>query len=590
MAMNECPPNAPVWLQLGDSGEWWRFEQPQQLLSCTCHDEVRPVLRQVDEWVRRGLYAVGFVCYEAAAAFDPAMPRVRDEALPLAWFAGYERPQPALLPQCSAAFPQLCWRADVTPEAYRNAIERIKQAIASGDSYQINYTYRLCAEGEIDPWTLFLYLQCRQQGRYGAYIDLGEQVICSASPELFFAVDPPIIRARPMKGTAPRGRDEREDERQRRQLLSSSKNRAENLMIVDMLRNDIGRIAETGSVRVEELCRVERYPTLWQLTTPLSARLLPGAGLEQQFAALFPCASITGAPKVRTMELIRELETSPRGIYTGAIGLVTPQGRSQFSVAIRTALVDRRHKRVSYGVGGGIVWDSQAGDEYRETRIKARVLPGIEPFRLLETLLWRPDSGFQRLDGHLDRLQRSAAFFGYPFERYALRQQLIDTASRRSPGWYRVRCLLASCGELEVQFYPYAPAISTQPLVLKRLHGAVRHDDPLLRHKTDDRQRYQQWHEAVAPADDALLINERGEVTESTMANVVAYLGGRWVTPALECGLLPGVLRRELLEAGRIVEGVIRSEQLTAQTPLYLINSLRGWRWARLQDEAPAAL
>ncbi|MCD6526868.1 MAG: aminodeoxychorismate synthase component I [Desulfuromonas sp.] len=594
----------PLWIQDGDAEgdgtRWLRFERPEHVISCHDVNQVDHCLRQVQQQVDAGYTAAGFVSYEAAAAFDPSMQVVAGGELPLVWFALYEASSITVMSglpgsqtmsgRDSSSLPDLDWRSSVTSTEYHAAIQRIKDAIAAGDSYQVNYTYRLSAKAQIDPWQLFLHLQHAQQGRYAAYLDLGDQVICSASPELFFAVDGDTIVTRPMKGTAARGSNEDDDQRQRRKLLASDKDRAENLMIVDMLRNDLSRIARLGSVEVEQLWRLEAYPTLWQMTTPIRAKLQPDIGLPELFRALFPCASITGAPKIKTMELISRLEGQPRQIYTGAIGFVTPDGRSQFNVAIRTALFQRRdhhhhhQSRIEYGVGGGIVWDSQADAEWCETRTKARVLPGLAPFRLLETLLWQPVRGYSLLDEHLQRLQASADHFGYPMDCYAIRQQLISAAAGRRPQRWRVRCLLAASGAVELQFIaqPYQPQRRAVRLRLART--AVQHDDPLLGHKTDQRQRYQRLLDEVDDADDVLMVNERGEVTETTIANIVAYIDGRWLTPSLRCGLLPGTLRRVLLDSGQIHERVIKLTDLTAQTPLYVINSVRGWRWAHLVD------
>lgn len=597
--------SSPLWIQArdvdGDGSHWLCFERPTHVIRC---DDVRKVddcLRQVQQWVDDGYTAAGFVSYEAAPAFDASMQVVAGGSLPLLWFGLYVDASitryadlPGLATMATSRAPELAalnWRASVNKKDYCQAIDRIKHAIAAGDSYQVNYTYRLTATGKIDPWQLFLHLQQAQQGHYGAYLDLGEQVICSASPELFYAVDGQSITTRPMKGTVARGCNAADDQRQRQALLNSEKDRAENLMIVDMLRNDLGRIAQPGSITVEQLWQLEAYPTLWQMTTPVTARLQPDVGLPELFRALFPCASITGAPKVKTMELISELEQQPRQIYTGSLGFVTPAGRSQFNVAIRTVLYQRQQQRIDYGVGGGIVWDSQPESEWQETRTKARVLPGLAPFCLLETLLWQPQGGYTLLKEHLQRLQRSAAHFGYPMDSNAVRHQLIMAAARQLPQRWRVRCLLAASGALDIQFIAQPQQIQRHPVRLRVARSVVHHDDPSLVHKTDQRQRYQQLLSEVmagddtADVDDVLMINERGEVTETTIANVVAYIDGRWQTPPLSCGLLPGTFRQALLEQGRISEGVITLADLNANTPLFTINSVRGWRFAKLYDK-----
>nr|WP_321533059.1 bifunctional chorismate-binding protein/class IV aminotransferase [uncultured Desulfuromonas sp.] len=352
-------------------------------------------------------------------------------------------------------------------------------------------------------------------------------------------------------------------------------------MIVDMLRNDLGQLATVGSVTVRDLYCLEGYPTVWQLTSKVEAQLPDGCGLVEQFKALFPCASITGAPKKKTMEWIDRLESGPRGVYTGAIGFITPQGRSQFNVAIRTAVYDRHKQHLHYGVGGGIVWDSDSAEEWRETRIKASVLPGVGDFSLLETLLWRPDQGYRNLEYHLQRLEQSAQLFGIDVNRHSLRHQLVASAAAQPPRWWRVRCLVDFLGDVSCEFIPYQRQAQTQALRLALGATAVNSRDPWLQHKTDQRQRYEALREQAHGADDVLMYNERGEITETTTANVVVHYQGRWVTPPVACGLLPGTMRQRLLDEGRIVEQVVTVDEVS-NCDIYLINSLRGWRWARL--------
>ena len=345
---------------------------------------------------------------------------------PLLWFGLYEGVEEVELPglgRRGADPSELDWQASVGPAEFHRQMARIKALIRSGDTYQVNYTYRLRTQFAGDPWNFFLRLVAAQDPPYGAFVDTGEWVICSASPELFFRLDGTRIECRPMKGTAARGRTQAEDLAQAQALQASEKERAENVMIVDMVRHDLGRVAQTGSVKVARLFEVEKYPTIWQMTSTIEAQT--EAGLGEIFRALFPAASVTGAPKVRTMQIIAELEPLPRRLYTGTIGFFAPGRRAQFNVAIRTLLANRRTGCAEYGVGSGITWDSDPEAEWQECRAKARILaPPVPAFSLLETMRWTPEEGYFLLERHLERLQDSALYFGFRLDLAALRLEL----------------------------------------------------------------------------------------------------------------------------------------------------------------------
>lgn len=569
--------------------QWLKFETPVHVVVATTVEQVVEKLRVVESLVNsEGLYAAGYVGYQASPAFDSRLVTRVGGELPLMWFGLYETASFIDLPADTLTSLPLSWQARQHKGDYLKAIAAVKDYIAQGDTYQVNYTYPLecTVNAEVDAWTFFLSLQHAQQGRYGAFVDLGRFAICSASPELFFSRKEDSITTRPMKGTAPRGDDVITDLRLRDELARSEKNRAENLMIVDMLRNDLSRIADAGSVRVDRLFQVEAYPTLWQMTTQVHAR--SRCSIVELFTALFPCSSITGAPKVRTMEIIAELESSPRQIYTGSIGFIAPDGRAQFNVAIRTALIDRQQGYGEYPVGGGIIWDSDAEQEYCETQTKAKVLAVKESQpRLLETLLWEPKTGYRLFERHLQRLDRSAKRCGYPVEIHSLRQRLIGEASGRPVQRWRVRCLLESTGQLVFEFIPqpYCGQLRAVQLVLAR--KPIASDDEFFKHKTDDRQRFKDLiesaqHEYSPEVDDVVMFNERDEITETTIANIVIYFKGQWLTPPLHCGLLAGTFRQQLLDQGVLIERVITVGQLRDAEKIYLINSVRGWRWAQL--------
>ena len=386
-----------VVLQDGQRRRWLCFGEPIRVLKAKSTDQVLAALHEAEQAVEaEGLYAAGFVAYEAAPGFDPALraQRVREQLdIPLLWLGLFHEPEVwSDLPDAALAHTPGPWEPAIDRATYRQAVAAIKEQIAAGYTYQINYTFPLVADFKGEPWPLFIQLAAAQRGRYAAYVDTGRHVVCSASPELFFQRADGVLTSRPMKGTAPRGRTLTEDEAQRAWLFASEKNRAENVMIVDMIRNDMGRVAEVGSVRVPELFEVERYPTVLQMTSTVTSRT--NASFADIFKALFPCASITGAPKVSAMGIIADLEPAGRGVYTGAIGYLAPGGRAQFNVAIRTVVVDRQTGRATYGVGSGVVWDSDADEEYDECLLKARVLAAKRPdFELLETMLWLPDDG-----------------------------------------------------------------------------------------------------------------------------------------------------------------------------------------------------
>ncbi|HEU4324095.1 MAG TPA: aminodeoxychorismate synthase component I [Roseiflexaceae bacterium] len=561
--------------------EGWRvFRDPALVVEARTPDEVVPALRRIEALVEgEGLHAVGFLAYEAASAFDPAL-ETHAASGPLLWFGLYGGSETFELPP-PPGLPALDWRPDQSRDEYARAIERIKALIAAGDTYQVNYTMRLRAPFDGDAWALFAQLAHAQPSPYAAFIDTGDLALCSVSPELFFRLESRALSARPMKGTAARGRTLAEDQAQAGWLHASEKNRAENVMIVDMMRNDIGRVARVGSVRVPELLTVERYPTVWQMTSTVTAET--DAGLPEIMAALFPCASITGAPKARTMQIIRELERAPRRVYTGCIGSYAPGRRAQFSVAIRTALVDRAAGQAEYGVGGGIVWDSASAEEYDECLLKARVLTAPQPgFALLETLLWRPDAGYALLDRHLARLADSARYFGVPLEPALARCALEDLAATLPPADQRVRLLVSQDGTPRCEHAPLAPA-PDRPVLLGIAPAPVDSANPLLYHKTTARQVYEAALAACPGCDDAVLWNERGELTETCIGNLALRLDGALLTPPVASGLLPGTLRAELLEQGTLREQTLTLADLERCEALFVLNSVRGVRPAQIR-------
>ncbi len=572
---------AAVFRYAGGEG-WLCFGQPRQVIAASTIDGVMPALAKIEETVERDkLHAAGFLAYEAAPAFDPALKtRAPYPGLPLVWFGLFEEPTLVeMLPFAKTpSADTLSWEPSLAEMDYAAAIDAIKAAIARGDTYQVNYTYRLRAHFADDARGLFAQLAQAQETPYLAYLDTGRFAICSASPELFFRLDGAALLARPMKGTMARGLTCAQDRDQCEKLQVSVKNRAENAMIVDMVRNDLGRVATVGSVAVTRPFAVEKYPTLWQMVSDVTARSL--SRITEILAALFPCASITGAPKAKTMGLIAELETGPRGVYTGAVGLIAPGRQAGFSVAIRTVTVDRESSEALYGVGGGVVWDSTARDEYAESLLKARVLGERQlPFRLLETLLWTPAEGYFLLDRHVARLCASADYFDFPVDAGRIRGALHSRSESFAPKPHKVRLLVDVKGGIEVET-SVLPLSFQRPVRLRICPLRIDSRDAFLYHKTTKREVYARARAACPDADDVLLVNERGEVTETTIANVVVRRNGQLLTPAVDCGLLAGTFRDHLIERGEIRESVLMREDLHASERVYVVNSVRQWRRA----------
>lgn len=588
-----------ILLQHGNG--WLRFSEPVEVLTARTPEEVSECLKKIET---SGLWAAGFISYEAATAFDSALKTHAPGGLPFLQFGLFRNAVKVQQPESSSAYQLGEWKPSVTRGDYAAAIASIKEHIAAGDTYQVNYTFRLNADFSGSPFGFFCDLAAAQQGRYAAFIETDEFAICSASPELFFELQDGVITARPMKGTKPRALTVQADRAAAEALKNSAKDRAENIMIVDMIRNDIGRIAEAGSVETLSCFDVEKYPTVWQLTSTVHGTIQTEGRKEREgtaelgdlrvgkissvMRALFPCASITGAPKVKTMGLIRSLEhtvcglASPRGVYTGSIGFIAPDGAAQFNVAIRTAVI--QNGNAEYGIGGGIVWDSDAESEYEEALSKARILTRRYPeFQLLETMRWEDGDVFL-LERHLNRLAGSAEYFGFKMDAGVIRDHLCNLRFNEPT---RLRLLLSRDGQFKVEAASCRraqrqDAVST--LVLAKT--PVDSGNVFLYHKTTNRTVYEKAKADFPDADDVLLFNERGEVTESTIANVVIELDGLKVTPPVSCGLLSGTFRDELLETGEIEEGIVTLADLKRASAIWLVNSVRKWRKVSLNWSA----
>lgn len=569
----------------GSDGGWGRtlaFGQPLAIRHAWAHPEVVALVQWAEAQSLAGRWVVLALAYEAAPAFDAALcVHSSMNGLPLAWAACHAAPLAwSELAQEHAAFQAGPWRALVPPRRYAERFARLREWIAEGETYQVNYTLPFEARMGGSGLGWFVELARAQAGGFCAWLDLGRFEILSLSPELFFRLDGEGgVLARPMKGTAPRGRSEAEDRRLREGLFACPKNRAENVMIVDLLRSDLGRVAEPGSVRAPRLFHVEEYPTLFQMTSDVRARLKPDAGLAEVLRALFPCGSITGAPKIRATELIRELEPQPRGLYCGAIGLLepSPAGRVRgcFSVPIRTIQLDRESSLARLGVGGGVTYDSNAAGEYAECLTKLRF--ALEPqaeFELLESLLLR-NGCYPLLEWHLERLARSAGHFGFVYDGAAVRRALAELARRHPRGRLKARLLLPRDGALRFEAAPLSGGRSRVRLGFAP--RPVDESDELLAHKTTRRDLFEAALASRPDCDDVLLVNRRGEVTESTRASLVLLLDGELATPPLRCGLLPGVFRERLLARGIARERTLTPDDVRRATRAWLVNSVRWW-------------
>ena len=537
-------------------------------ITATRLDEVISVLKFAESEAARGSHVAVMLSYEAAPVFDSPLKVHQPSTFPLAWAAAFDNAS-NLASENSVAIESKPWTPRVSRDEYDRAVARIRELIAAGDTYQVNYSFPLIAGFEGDAYAWFRRLNLAQGGQYSAYIDLGRYQVLCLSPELFFERCGDRVVTRPMKGTVRRGRWLEEDRELAVWLKGSAKDRAENVMIVDLLRNDLGKVSVPGSVCVSSLFDVERFETVWQMTSTVTSTLRSGTSLVDLMSALFPCGSITGAPKIRTMEIIHELERFPRGAYTGAIGVIKPGGDCVFNVAIRTVVIDSESKQATFGVGGGVTIDSTAEREYEECLVKSRFLNSAPvEFQLFETMRME-DGEYFLLSEHLERMRKSATYFGFGFPEREIEEALENL---RRPGTLKVRLVLWKEGRIEPQIERIESRIEEISCV-RLAQESIDSSDRLLFHKTTRREIY---------ADDVVLWNERGEVTESGIANVVVAIDGQLYTPPVSSGLLPGTFRNHLLAQGEIKESVITIAELKECTDFFLINSVRKWIRARL--------
>ena len=580
--------NAELDFDLPDGRHWrYRFDWPQQVLRADHPDQVAACLLAARQAADAGAWVVGFVAYEAAAAFDAGFAVPSGTVGPLALFAVFSEAQPLSGGALPGPFETGHWHSDTSRAGFEQGLQHIREDIRNGVYYQANYTRRLQADFAGDALGLFRALHNSQPGRFSLFLDWDDGQVASVSPELFFHWQPAIrqLVTRPMKGTAARGRHPDDDARVAAELAADPKERAENVMIVDLLRNDLGRIAESGSVHVSDLFRVEALPSVWQMTSTISARARQHVHLEDVFGALFPCGSVTGAPKGTSMRAIADYEDGPRGIYCGALGVIAPGGEAVFNVPIRTVQIDRARNRALCGIGSGITWSSQPDGEWAEWQAKRRFLwRATAGFEVLETLRLQ-DGQYPLLGAHLTRMADAARYFGFPWRNAHVEQVLEQRAAQHPQGSWRLRLRVDRQGTVHAEVHnlqgPVGVALPADAGLLAptrvRLADAPFTEDPdFVRHKTTWRPGYDRFTPAGTEWFDTLLFNAAGELTEFVRGNLALLLDGQWCTPPARGDLLPGVRRGELVRAGLLQERVLLPADLKRATQVLFINSLRG--------------
>ena len=555
------------------------YRDPVEIVAAREPAEVLPALARLRRAVRDGLHAAGFLAYEAGHMLEAKLVRhcrAPDACDPhLLWFGLFAAPE-EIEPRTFLPDPASAWAARPQPRieqaAYEASVKRVKAHIEAGDVYQVNVTFGAEVATAGHPLALYASLRRRSRAGHGGIVFTGEHWLLSCSPELFFTLEDRRLTARPMKGTSGRRKDKAEDEAAAEALCEDPKQRAENLMIVDLLRNDLSRVSKPGTVKVPSLFAIESYPTVHQMTSTIISELEEGLDAIDVLQATFPCGSVTGAPKIRAMEIIAETEQGPRGVYTGSIGRLGPDGDASFNVAIRTLTMKAGGGRAMIGLGSGIVADSRAHEEWRECLVKgAFVNDPDRSFDLIETMRFDPHEGVAEIERHLARMKRSAEELGFSFDRHGARNELQAATFRlREPK--KLRLLLSPTGALAIEVRAL-PKNSRAPIQAAVLPLPVSPDDFRLRHKTSDRAFYDEAREASGAAE-IVFHDEAGFLTEGSFTHVFVQREGKLVTPPLSRGLLPGVLRDRLLDSGEAVEGDLVEADLVSG--FYLGNALRG--------------
>lgn len=582
------------------------FSKPIEHLVCRNNDDPAIFLKEAQEKLDQGYYLAGWLAYEFGYLLEPGLHLNKMQANNIIADLGVfghpvvfnhqdgsvengQWPQDETAKTLAINAPVTNIKTSQTESKYLDNIDKIREYIAAGDTYQVNYTLKLLFDLCVSPEDLYQILRNRQSVAYGAYIKFKNRHTLSFSPELFFHKKKNRCTVRPMKGTITRGRTLTEDQRQKNHLHHDLKNRSENIMIVDLLRNDLGRLASMGSVNVDSIFDIETYETLHQMTSTIRADIPEKLALIDLFKALFPCGSVTGAPKVRTMEIISELENEPRGIYTGAIGFLSPYNEVQFNVPIRTITI--KNGKGEMGIGSGIVYDSDPKQEWHECLLKANFLTNEQrpDFSLIETILWQPDEGYWLYDQHIERLLSSALFFNYPVINDDIQTKLNEQAKSLDPlQCHRIRLLLDQYGKITTTATTCPKPnmakldINERPQKIKLAEKKTKSTDLFLYHKTTNRNLYNnQYQKAVDQGFyEVIFKNEKDQITEGAITNIFIRRGHLLLTPPIKCGLLPGTCRQEIINSPpkgfKVKEEAITEQDIRSADGVYLANSVRG--------------
>ena len=561
-------------------GERYTFTQPIKELKTRDLAEVADLLAQVESYQEQGYYVVGYVSYEAAPAFEEKLAVHKGPLLGeyLLYFTVHNSVEISNIPLTyeEVELPSN-WQEVTSAEDYEKAITQIHHHLRQGDSYQVNYTVQLKQNLSANSFAIYNRMVVEQEAGYNAYVEHDDMAVISMSPELFFEQNGRELTTRPMKGTTKRGLTDDDDLKEAAWLEQDPKNRSENMMIVDLLRNDMNRISEVGSEHVESLCQVEQYSTVWQMTSTIKSRLREDVDLIEIFRSLFPCGSITGAPKIATMEIIKDLEPQPRGVYCGTIGILLPNGRRIFNVAIRT--IQLYKGQAIYGVGGGITWDSTWESEYREVHQKAAVLYRKQArFQLITTgKISQKQLLFE--DQHLERLTKASRYFAFPFDPKKLRQKIEEECQAcDSHQDYRLRITLSKSGEMELSrqiLAPLSPSFCKAKLCLQ---------------EADLQQAFTYFKTTHRPhlnlgEQEKIYHNKSGELLETSIGNLVLKIAGKLYTPPIRLGILPGIYRQHLLKTGQVEEKALTIEDLKGAEAIYGCNAVRGLYELILQEK-----
>ncbi len=551
------------------------------------HDDINDFFDEIDSYRRKGYWLAGYFSYEFGYMLEEKLACCIDDnlSLPLAWLGAFNPPiiiqhnkstSYARWPELNTGYTINNIKTDITEKEYMSAVKRIKKYIEAGDTYQVNFTFNLNFDFQGDVRNLYSDLRKSQPTSYMAYINTGNDTILSFSPELFLSLKQGKITTRPMKGTMPRGRFVQEDNTNQNILRNSAKNKAENLMIVDLLRNDLGRVARTGTVDVSKLFSIEKYPSIFQMTSTIHACIEKNKTFKNIIDSLFPCGSVTGAPKIRTMQIIRELEKNPRGVYCGAIGYLSPYKDACFNVAIRTVHIDN-HNRGKLGIGGGIVYDSVDKQEYDEALLKSHFLTRKVPeFSLVETIRFSRE-GYYLLDLHMARLKDSCRYFSIPFCYKEIQKRLCDLECRLNRDTvYRVRLLVSADGNIQLQ-YEILNDIEL-PVTMQLSSKKILSDDIYVYHKTTHREFLDKARQDAIKKGmgEVIFTNMKGELTEGSFTNIFLLQKGMLYTPSLQCGLLRGVLREHLLQNNLAKEKILYPADINTSGKVFIGNSVRG--------------